>query len=248
VKYRVSRVLYLLLASAAVAVSCAAPMANRDLTPSSAFVETARRYHKEYVLGNGDQIEIWVRRDPSVSRTCVIRGDGKISLPTVGEVTASGLTVPELDSLLTVRLSQRLDQPEVKVVVSSGRQPMVYVVGEVARAGPVALRDAQTAAQAVVVAGGMTHAAASRSVAVIRLTDEGRIRAYKVDASVGGQPGSYMGLQAMTLQADDIILVPENRRSQFGRLVDDYINKPLSGAMSILTPYVQLILIRQALK
>ena len=163
-------------------------------------------------------------------------------------MTAAGLTVPELDSLLTARLSQRLEQPEVNVTVTSGRQPTVFVVGEIARPGPVALRDARTAAEAVANAGGFTRGASQRSIAVIRLTDEGRIRAYRVDNTVDGQPGPYMGLQAMALQADDLVLVPENRRSQFGRFVDDYINKPLSGAMSILTPYVQLILIRQALK
>ena len=239
---------YLLVLSLALVTSCAAPMTNRELTPSPEYVESARRYRKEYVLASGDQIEVWVRRDTPVSRTCVIRADGKISLPTVGDVTAAGLTVPELDSLLTVRLSERLEQPEVNVVVTAGRQPMVFVVGEVGHPGPVALRDARTAAQAVANAGGLTRTASRSCIAVIRLTDEGRIRAFKVDDSSGGQPGPFMGLQAMALQADDLVLVPENRRSQFGRFVDDYLNKPLSGAMSILTPYVQLILIRQALK
>lgn len=225
--------------------SCVSPEASGDMDVAPGVVESAQRYRKEYILAAGDVIDVVVGRTPEVSRTCMIRPDGYISLPILDDVKAAGRTVSELDAALTELLSKRLVEPEVAVIATVVRQPMVYVYGEVGAPQPVALRDATTAAQAIAHAGGLTYSSARNSVAIIRLTEEGRLRAYTITTDVHGQPAPYMALQAMLLQPDDLIVVPESDRSQMVRFIEDYINTPLGGINSLLTPYFQFRLIEE---
>ncbi len=234
-----------LIVGVAALSSCESPQASADLEVSPIVLESLTRYRKEYVLAAGDVIDVVVRANPVVSRPCAIRPDGYISLPLLDDVMAEGLTVPALDAKLTELFSKRLVDPEVTVIAATVRQPMVYVLGEVGAPRPVPLRDATTAAQAIAQAGDMTVAAARNSVAVIRLTEEGRLRAFTVTTVVEGQPAPYMALQAMLLQADDLIVVPESDRSQMVRFINDYVNTPLSGVNSVLTPYFQFRLIEE---
>jgi len=227
--------------------SCAGPATTFELPVSPEFVESSQLYKKEYVLGPGDQVEIWVKDDPEASRSCGIRGDGYISLPDLGEIHAAGLTVTDLDSVLVARLSDRLLSPEVKVVPTATRPPMVYVMGQVARPGPLPLRDASTAAQAIAGAGGFTRSSSKGSVSVVRLTEAGKLRTYQIESFSKSQPGPYMAAQSMLLQQDDLIFVPESRRSQFVRFLDDFLNKPLSAAVLLISPYVQYRLIETTL-
>lgn len=219
---------------------CVSQKASGPVRAPEQVVQSSARFKKEYVLAAGDQIEVVLVRTPTLSRPCVIRPDGFISLPMVGEVKAAGTTVPDLGVELEKRYAARLVDPEVTVVAQSVRQPVVFVMGEVGAPTPVPLRDAPTAAQALARAGGLRHTADQKKIAIIRLEDDGVIRARVIEPRVSGQPAAYMALAAEMLQADDIIFVPENDVAQFGRMVDELVNKPLSGINSAFTPYFQL--------
>jgi len=207
-------------------------------------VSSEARFRKEYVLVPGDQIEVAVRGVTEASRTLTIRPDGYISLPIAAEVMASGLTPRELGEKLTEVLSARLLKPEVTVIASQIRQPMVYVQGEVAAPAALPFRTAPTAMQAIASAGGFRRTAANRDVAIIRLSEDGYLQAIRVVANVGGQPGPYMALQTALLQPDDIVFVPESGRSQFGRVVDDFLNRPVQGVNALLGTYLNFKLIQ----
>jgi polysaccharide export outer membrane protein len=219
---------------------CESPRASGPVRAPEQVVQSAARFRKEYVLAPGDAIEVVLVRTPNLTRVCAIRPDGYISLPMVGEVKAAGMTIPDLGKDLEKRYAARLVDPEVTVVAQAVRQPVVFVLGEVGAPTPVALRDAPTAAQALARVGGFKHTADRRRIAIIRLEDDGVIRARVIEPPVTGQPAAYMALAAETLQADDIIFVPENDIAQFGRYVDDLVNKPLSGINSAFTPYFQI--------
>jgi len=193
-----------------------------------------------------------VRGHPEVSRLAggnsqgvLVRADGYITLPMLNDVKAAGLTFPQFDAALTELFSKRMVDPEVTVIGTNLREPMVYVLGEVPSPKPVPLRLATTAAQAIAYAGGLKHTATKRAVALIRLTDEGRLRAYKIPVNVRGQPAPYMALHATLLQPDDLILVPETPIAQFDRWVNDYVNQPLQGINAVLAPITNFVLIRE---
>lgn len=241
----------LLVGSLTMLASCS-PRASGELTLDPAVVESMTRYRKQYVIAAGDRLDVIVRGHPEVSRVSsesgqgvLVRADGYITLPVLNDVKAAGLTFPQFDAALTELFSKRLVDPEVTVIGTNLREPMVYVLGEVPSPKPVPFRLATTAAQAIAYAGGLKHSATKRAVALIRLTDEGRLRAYKIPVDVRGQPAPYMALHATLLQPDDLILVPETPIAQFDRWVNDYVNQPLQGINAVLAPITNFVLIRE---
>jgi polysaccharide export outer membrane protein len=231
------------LAAAFLQVSCVSPRAHVSQVPvKPEVIQSSMRFRKEYVLAPGDQMEVVVRRVPEVSHSVIIRPDGNISLPLLQDVAAAGLTPRELNEKLTNLFSQRLTNPEVNVIPFQVRQSMVYVVGDIAASSGTAVpfRDAPTAAQAIALASGLRRSAAARDVAIIRLSEDGYLRAIRVSSGIDGQPGPFMSMRTALLQPDDIIFVPENGRSQVGRFLEDFVNKPLqglNGALGIYTNY-----------
>ncbi len=206
-------------------------------------IQSKLRFKKEYVLVPGDQVEVVVRREPDISRVLTVRPDGKISLPLLDDVQAAALTLAELDERLTERLAERLRDPEVTVVAQQVRQHVVYVIGDVLSPTAVALRDAPTAIQAIALAGGLQKSAARKDIAIIRLDPDGYVRALRVEVDLKGQPGPVMALAAMALLPGDVIFVPESGRSQFGRLLEDIVNRPLTGVSAALGIYVNFRLV-----
>jgi protein involved in polysaccharide export with SLBB domain len=196
------------------------------------------RYRKEYILAPEDQIEVVVQRAPEVSRTVLIRPDGAISLPLVGEMPAGGLTPRELTEKLTASLSRRMLEPEVTVIVARFRQPTVYVTGAVEGPAAVPLKDAPTAMEAIARAGGLKHTAAYHDIVVIRLAPDGRVQAIRMPVDIGGQPGGYMATRLLRLEPDDLVFVPENGRTQLGRGITELVTTPLTAINALLWPYV----------
>lgn len=182
------------------------------------------RFQKEYLLVEGDQIEVSVWRSPEVSRTVTIRPDGNISLPLVQELKAAGLSPRELATQLRTVFSARLINPEVNVIPMTVRQPMVYVLGDAKSPGSFPLRSASTVAQAIALAGGVLRSANEDNISVIRLSADGHLEATRLTGanSMYG-PSPYMTMAATQLKADDIVFVPESGRSEVTRTVNDLL-------------------------
>ncbi|NLF30221.1 MAG: hypothetical protein GX591_04945 [Planctomycetes bacterium] len=227
---------------------CLAPTTDREHALATDVVEVPGTFQKIYLLTAGDELDVMVRGAPEVSRHVLIRPDGYLSLPLLGDVKAAGQSVPQLTEDLTARFSHRLTDPEVSVVATKVREPMVFVVGEVATPQPVPYRMARTAAQAVSYAGGLTPSAAREAVVIIRLGETGSLRACQVRWQAGGQPAPYMALQATALQPDDIVVVPETYIAQFDRWVSEYVNQPLQGVSSVLNPIANWLLIEELIE
>jgi len=238
-----ARLLLSTFCGALLLAACQSPRASGELTVTPEVAESTRRYKKEYLLSPGDSVDVVVRRHADVSRACVVRPDGYISLPLLDDVEAAGLSINELDARLTELLSERLRDPEVTVVATQTRPPVVYVLGEVVRPQPVQLRQASTAIQAIAYSGGFKNSAETESVAVIRLTEEGKLRAIMVELELSGQPAPYMALQNFLLGPDDIVFVPKRGISQLNEWLNAYVNQPLTGINTLLTTYTNYRLI-----
>ena len=206
-------------------------------------VTSLNRYTREYTLVPGDILEIAVYRNSDISRTVIIQPDGYISLPLLDQIKVSGLSISQLDDLLTKKLSDRLVKPEVTIILANPLEPMVYVYGDVLAVKPVPLRQARTLAQAIALAGGATRDAALKDVVIIRLVD-GYLKMYRLGDKMRGPAGPYIAYQNTALEPDDLIVVPESTRSKAGRFITDFITEPLSAVNLILTPYFQFKLIQ----
>lgn len=203
------------------------------------------RYQFIYTLTPGDQIEVVVDRRPELSRAVFLRPDGWISYPKIGDVELAGLTIEEAAGLLEQKLGARLIDPEVVVVLLNPPPPQVFVTGQVGQARPVDLREAPTAAMAVVAAGGLTDRSANRNAIIVRLQPNGELTATPIKPAKGGAAGLMLALQNVPMQSGDMVIVQESTRSKFTRNVQDYVNTPLSTVNQLLAPYLQIRLIEE---
>ena len=244
-KIRKTNIRFPLAAAALLALLCACSSTQTpyDIAAGPKVISSLQRYLREYVIVPGDQLEIAVYRNGEVSRTVIVRPDGMISLPLLDEVAAAGLTPKELDDSITQRLSSRLNDPDVTIILTNPLDPMVYVYGEVGVVKPVPLRQARTMAQAIAYTGGVTRDAALTNVALIRLDSDGFLKMHLLEDPTKGPAGPYAAFQNIALQADDLIVMPENKRSKANRMIRDFITTPLGAFNQVLTPYFQLELL-----
>ena len=132
---------------------------------------------KSYVIGENDVLEIDVWKEKEISRTIPVRPDGKISLPLVGEIQASGMTPMQLQDDLTKRLKAYIENPEVTVIVSDPRSHQFNVVGEVVRPGSYPLTQTMTVLDAIAEASGFKDFAKETKIYVLRPMPDGtRVR------------------------------------------------------------------------
>jgi len=154
---------------ASVAVAAAQPVSASDgdkkLPPKPPSSPTS----DDYRLGPGDKLRIEVYKDTQLSQSVQIRPDGKITLPLVGDIEATGKTPLELRDTVTKVLREYMTNPVVTVIVVEAGAAVAYVVGEVARPGTINLQGGQiTALQAIAMAGGLKDFANAKNIRILR--------------------------------------------------------------------------------
>jgi len=157
-----------------------------------------------YVIGPEDVLHIAVWREPDLTATLPVRPDGKISLPLLNDVQASGLTPQQLAGSLTEKLKKYVADPRVTVVVTQINSKRVYMVGEVFHPGPMPLIANMTVLQALSSAG-LNQFANTKRIYVLR-TENGKQQKLPVNYSklVKGERIE----QNYLLQPGDEIVVP----------------------------------------
>lgn len=178
--------------------------------PREALEEVSRPLVRDFFLGPEDVVEVTVWRNQDLSRTVVVRPDGMISLPLIGDVQASGQTAAQVSERISKRLSEFKENPSVSVSVKEINSYFIYVVGEVMRPGKYPLKSYATVLQAVSLAGGFTQYGSKNKMVVMRSTrnasgDERQVRIpvrYDDLVSGKGEVGNFR------LLSGDTIVVP----------------------------------------
>ena len=192
------------------AFSCLSTLAGCT-RPSQEIIEEASNSSKDFLLGPEDVLDIVVWKNEDLSQKgAVIRPDGKVSMPLIGEVQASGRTANQLASQISARLKEFKDNPVVTVGVKEVNSYYVYVLGEVSKPGKYQLKSHATVLQAVAIASGFTNYASRNKMKVIRhvqgengTTREIRIPARYDDLVAGtGEIGNFV------LKTGDVVVVP----------------------------------------
>jgi polysaccharide export outer membrane protein len=120
-----------------------------------------------YRLGTGDKVRIIVFGEDDLGGEFQVDGNGRISLPLIGEVRASGQTAPDLERSISGRLANGyLHNPKVSVEISTYRP--FYVIGEVNKPGEFAYVNGMSALNAVALAGGYTERANESTIYIRR--------------------------------------------------------------------------------
>ena len=143
---------------AAVSVSPAQPPAPSSSKPND----------DGFVIGNDDVLGINVWKEPDFSRSIQVRSDGKISMPLLGEVQATGLTPLQLEQDLTAKLRNYITKPEVTVMVEQINSKKFNILGQVAKPGSYSLALAPTIVDAIAISGGPRDFAKQKSIYILR--------------------------------------------------------------------------------
>ncbi len=157
------------------------------------------------VLHEGDTLSVTFAGAPDLNTLAPIRRDGRITLKSLGEFKAAGLTPPEMEKELIKLYGPQLQNKEVSVAVQSSAFP-VYVTGAVLRPGKILSDRPLTALEAIMEAGGPDYAKANlKSVRVLR-TENGETHHYIVNLKevLRGPKGDHFPLKPA-----DILYVPE---------------------------------------
>jgi polysaccharide export outer membrane protein len=155
-----------------------------------------------YRIGPEDQLLISVWKNDAMSRSVLVRPDGKIALPLLNDVQAAGLTALELRDVLTNKLKDFIPNPEVTVIVSDVRSLKVSVIGEVARPGRYELRSWATVLDALALAGGFTQYASRSKIVILHPKGKSMEKIpFNYNEVSGKQENFY-------LRNGDIVLVP----------------------------------------
>lgn len=168
---------------------------------------TANKPHDDgFVIGNGDKLDISVWKQPDLSRSLPVRSDGKISLPLIGEVQATGRTPLKLEEEITTKLQPYLAEPEVAVIVEQINSEKFNVLGRVTKPGSYPLQNPTTVLDAIALAGGCRDFAKQKDIYILRRHPDG---------SESRLPFNYRDVikgkntaQNIRLQPHDTVVVP----------------------------------------
>ena len=159
-----------------------------------------------YRIGSSDILEIMTWKEPDFSREeILVRTDGKITLPLLGDIEASGKTPLELKNDIEENLKDYVDNPIVTVTVRNPNSQKFYILGEVISSGEYDLRKNLTVLQALALAGGFSEWAKKIEIILLR-HENGKKKIIRVNYKniVKGRDIT----QNILIKANDTIVVP----------------------------------------
>ena len=158
-----------------------------------------------FYLGPGDVLEISVWKDEALTKQVVVRPDGMISFPLIGQIRAAGRTVEKLQADVQRRIGRYVPDAPVTVLVTEIGSPRIYVVGKVAKPGVYIMGHYLRVMQALAMAGGTTTFADRDDIMIIR-NEQGRqiIMKFNYDRVASGRDLH----KNITLKPGDTIVVP----------------------------------------
>ena len=160
------------LLTSALLAGCASQSASSPEKIQQALALAKPDIEEVYVIGTTDGIRVSVWRNPDLSVAVPVRPDGKISVPLVGDVQASGRTPEQLAGSIENELGSYIREPQVSVVITSmGSHEFtdrVRVTGAVGQPTSVPHRDGMTVLDMVLGAGGLSPFATGNKAMLYR--------------------------------------------------------------------------------
>lgn len=189
---------------------CASTPSSSPEKISEALAPSPSDEAKDYILGPTDVVRVSVWRNEDLSISVPVRPDGKISVPLIGDVQASGRSPQALSDSIETLLTEYIREPQVSIVVTSmGSHEFtdrVRVTGAVVQPTSVPHRDGMTILDMVLSAGGVTPFAAPNSSMLYR-SHKGEVVAIPIRLgdilNRGDIETNY------SLRPGDIVTVPE---------------------------------------
>jgi polysaccharide biosynthesis/export protein len=159
---------------------------------------------ENFVIGLEDTlaVSVWKEADHSAPQV-VVRPDGMITLPLIGEIRAAGLTPAQLEANIAEKLKTFLTAPSVTVSVLKIESQKVSIVGQVGRQGSYPLGSPMTVLDLIAKAGGLTEYAKAKDIKILRKKD-GKVLNFNYKDVIKGKNMK----QNVFLENGDTVMVP----------------------------------------
>lgn len=158
-----------------------------------------------YRVGPEDTLEISVWREDALKKEVLVRPDGGLSYPLIGDIQAAGKTPNQIRDEIAKRLEKYIADPVVSVAVLKAGSQRVFVLGKVTKPGPYPVGQSIDVLQALSLAGGLAPFADANDVRIMRRED-GKlvVLPFEYDRVIRGQRLD----QNITLRSGDVVVVP----------------------------------------
>lgn len=178
------------------------------MSDRAVYTEAARSDPRRlpYVIGVADVVRVTVWKDPSLSTDAIVRPDGTITTPLVGEVRAAGRTAADLQKELVPKLAMYVKDAQVTVSVVEVNSYRFTVAGNVEHPGLFTSRSYLTVSEALALAGGPTRYASTSDIVIVRTQPNGVRQRIPIDydAILSGHSPE----QDIVIVAGDAVRVP----------------------------------------
>ena len=158
----------------------------------------------DYIIGPDDVLAVNVWKEPELSRSVVVRPDGKITLPLLKDIQAGGSTPEQLQERIEKGLSDYVSKPVVTVMLQEEKSHKFNVLGQVQKPGSYLLNSPITVLDAIAMAGGLREWAKVNSIYVLREMSPGvrkKMPFHYKEVVQGSGPD-------VQLQTQDTVVVP----------------------------------------
>ncbi len=166
---------------------------------------------EQYVIGSGDVLSVFVYHAPELSEPEVpVRPDGRISVPLIQDIQASGMTASQLSQDIGQRLTKYVQDPNVTVIVRSFVGPLerqIKVIGEATEPEAIPYRDRMTLLDVMIATKGLTKFAAGNRSVVVRRGASGQDKIIHVHLDDLIKDGDIS--RNIAMQPGDTLIIPQ---------------------------------------
>lgn len=165
----------------------------------------------DYLIGPGDNLSIFVWRNPDLSTSLPVRPDGKISMPLVEDLQAVGKTPTQLSRDIEVELSKYVKTPKVNIIVTGfvgtfGNQ--IRVVGKAVEPRALSYRGDMTLLDVMIEVGGLADGAAGNRAKIVRRYGG---QSKEIDVRINDLIDKGIISANVEMMPGDVLIIPESR-------------------------------------
>jgi polysaccharide export outer membrane protein len=163
----------------------------------------------QYLIGPGDNLTIFVWRNPEISGNFIVRPDGKVTTALVEDIDVAGRTPTMLAREIEEALGQYINNPRVTVSVNNFRGPLseqVRVIGEATNPNAINYTEHMTLLDLMIAVGGLTEFANGNGAKLVRVID-GKQRSFDLDIDDLVREGDIR--KNIDILPGDIVIIPE---------------------------------------
>jgi len=163
-----------------------------------------------YIVAPGDNVEIFVWRNPDLSNTVTVRPDGRFTVPLIEDLPAAGRTPTDLARDIEKELSTYIQTPVVSVIMrgfAGTYEQSIRIVGEASEPASLLYRKNMTVMDAMISVGGLTRFAAGNRAVIVR-NENGEEKQYSVRLDDLLKEGDISA--NASLLPGDILIIPQS--------------------------------------